>query len=244
MNKLDIKVYGVHQRDFLIKPFKEKLNLSDKDIIYDDRPNGGKVLYTFEKAFTQPFGDITHRLCFPDDMIVCDNFINIINRVINAQGDKIIYLFPWNMRERERLFINDLTPYKEHSRTICGNGIILPKQFIIDFFNWVHNKYSLDDYEKTTEEIVLMKWARLNNIKVITTVPSLVQHIGDDYGTTLPQYNPNGIIRKTQFFQQIVDESINWDSKDYVPCINTKEGLRYRSTKLILERRSNNARNK
>ena len=128
--KTDIKIYGTHQRDFLIKPLQNSLNLSDEDIIYDDRPNGGLVIHTFEMAFKQPIPqDVTHRLCIPDDMIVCNNFHSIINRMINAQPDKIICLFSYSFHEHEDLYELNLpkpvNPYIINFSTITRKGSVV-----------------------------------------------------------------------------------------------------------------------
>jgi len=214
----DIKIYGVHQRDFLIESLRKSLNLSKEDIIYDDRPNGGLVMYTFCKAFSQPYSDITHRLCLPDDMIVCNNFIEIINKIINAQSDKIVCLFPYCFHEHEVLYEKVYSPYIRNNGIVTGNGIIMPVQYIEPFINWSKETFK-DKFELVREENALYRWAKINNIQIINTIPSPVQHIGDDYGTTLP-YPTNGKNRKTEFFMKDIPASINWDCKDVLDFPN------------------------
>jgi hypothetical protein len=40
----------MHSRDAMIKNLQTKLGISDNNIYYDDRPNGGLALYTAKKA--------------------------------------------------------------------------------------------------------------------------------------------------------------------------------------------------
>lgn len=208
--KTDIKIYGTHQRDFLIKPLQNSLNLSDEDIVYDDRPNGGLVIHTFEMAFKQPIPqDVTHRLCIPDDMIVCNNFHSIINRMINAQPDKIICLFSYSFHEHEDLYEPIDNPYIRNNGIVPGNGIILPVQYITPFFDWVHEGFG-EKFDEAREEWCLNRWANWNHIQIINTIPCTVQHIGDDYGTTLP-YNTGKKNRKTGFYMEDIPLDINWD---------------------------------
>lgn len=219
--KIDIKIYGTHQRDFLIEPLRQTLNLSKENVIYDDRPNGGLVMYTFQKAFMQPLdNDITHRLCIPDDMIVCNDFINITNKIIEAQPDKIICLFPYCFHEHEDLYEKVYSPYIKNNGIVTGNGIILPVQYINPFFEWVHKVFK-ENFDEAREEWCLYKWAELNNIQIINTIPSLVQHIGDDYGTTLP-YPTGKKNRKTGFFMQNIPADIKWECKDVLDFPNYK----------------------
>ena len=221
--KFDIKIYGTHQRDFLIEPLKQSLNLSDDDVIYDDRPEGGLCMYNFRRAYTAPLqSDITHRLCLPDDMIVCDNFVDIVTRMINAHPDKIIVLFPYNFADYEDLYEPVHSPYIRNNGIITGNGIIIPVQYIEPFFKWTE-KFE-GHYDIARDGWCLSKWAKQNNIQVINTIPSTVQHIGDDYGTTLPHYiGPKN--RKTGFFMQSIPADINWDCKDVLDYPNYEYDL-------------------
>ena len=54
-----------------------------------------------------------------------------------------------------------------------------------------------------------------NGIEVINTIPSPVQHIGDDYGSFLPY--PVARNRKISFFKKDCLTNINWDSKEILP---------------------------
>ena len=230
--KCDIKIYGIHQRDFLIKPLKEKLKLNDEDVIYDDRKEGGLVLYTLEKAFCSPMDDyITHRLCLPDDMICCDNFKIILNKIVNTHSDKIVCLFPYNFYLYESKYKPQPSPYIRGNGLLCGNGIIMPKQYIKDCFEFIHNEHPYD-YDKQREEIVIMDWVRASHKKVINTIPAPVQHIGDDYRSYLPYEVKRN--RKTKFFKQDCLTNVNWENKEIVDFPNYDYTLKTRIRDSVL----------
>lgn len=212
MEELDIKIYGIHDRDFLITPLKTFLNLEDKDIIYDDREGGGLPLYTMEKALLQSFDiNVTHRCVLPDDMICCDNFKEVLTKMINAHPKAIIGLFPYNFFRNEKKYHKLDSPYIKNNNLICGNGIIFPKETIQPILDFLHNTYKDKVYIKRSE-LLLMTAFRTLHYQVINTIPSTVQHIGDDYGSFLPYEVKRN--RKTGFFQKDCLADINWDNKE------------------------------
>ena len=212
MKELDIKIYGIHDRDFLIKPLKKELNLNDKDIIYDDRAGGGLPLYTLEKALMQPFDkNITHRCVLPDDMICCQNFKEVLTKMINTHPQVIISLFPYNYYRNENNYTKLDSPYIKNNGLLCGNGIIFPRNVISSIFEFLHETYKEKIYI-LNEETLLTTAFRALHYQFINTIPSTVQHIGDDYGTTLPYKVTQN--RKTIFFQKDCLTDINWDNKE------------------------------
>ena len=212
MVQLDIKIYGIHERDFLIDKLKENLNLSNDDVIYDDRPEGGLVLYTLEKALLFPMAEgVTHRCVMPDDMICCNDFRDILNKIITTHPDKIICLFPYNYHIHESEYYPLPSPYIRNNGLLCGNGLIFPKDIISPCFEELHKKYP-NDYDTLREECALMWYFKHFHIPVINVIPSPVQHIGDDYGTHLPYEVKEN--RKTGFFREDCMTGINWENHD------------------------------
>lgn len=208
----DIKIYGIHERDFLINSLKNFLDLKNEDIIYDDRIEGGLPLYTMEKALKQPFNkNITHRCVLPDDMICCNEFKHVIRKIVNTHPNAIIGLFPYNFFRNEDKYYKLSSPYIKNNELICGNGIIFP-QFTIDpVFNLLHNMYKEKIYLLKSEAL-LMTAFRILHYQVINTIPSPVQHIGDDYGSFLPYKVDKN--RKTGFFKEDCLTNIDWDNKE------------------------------
>lgn len=218
MDQLDIKIYGIHERDFLIDKLKENLNLCDDDIIYDDRPGGGLVLYTLEKALRAPADkNVTHRCVLPDDMICCDNFKLILNKIIKTHPDKVVCLFPYNFHIHESEYIPLSSPYIKNNGLLCGNGLIFPKKIIDPCFKTLHERFA-NNYDTLREECVLMWYFKKFHIQVINIIPSPVQHIGDDYGSYLPYEVTEN--RKTGFFKQDCLTGIDWENKEILDFPN------------------------
>ena len=187
------KIYGMHSRDAMITDLKKQLDIDDSSIYYDDRPNGGLAIYTAKKAWLSPIeiGE-THRVVFPDDAMVCDDFCNISEKIVKTHPDAIISLFCWEGRYKNEEFEHLSSPYLE-SRFVIGCGIIMPVQYIKPCFDWVKETYNDD----IADDAAIQYWAENNNIQIITTIPSLVQHLGDDSILT-----SNAPIRKSAYFSK------------------------------------------
>ena len=228
--RFDIKIVGVHQRDNWINSLKEKLNLSDDDVIYDDRPNGGKAIYTVEKAWYEPIPEgVTHRLVIQDDVIVCDDFITIVNKMINTHPDAVFALFPNAYRKYEKLnvFKELNTPYIR-GKGFSGNAILMPVKYIDPCFKSIHSVYG-DKFFNQIEDQCMHKWIREHDISVINTCPAIVQHIGDDSILT-----PGREIRRTSWFRENINESVNWNNA-FVKQLNPILENSYTELKEILD---------
>jgi hypothetical protein len=196
----DIKIYGVPKRNENIEKLASKLLLSDSDIFYDDRPNGGNALYTALKVYNAPCSpDLTHRIVLQDDIEICNNFRDICNNIIATHPDKIIMLFPVDNAIEDGVDLCELnnTPYLEASMP-SGCGYILPVQHMKNFAKAVH--------KDAIEDVALFGWARKNNILILNTVPALIQHIGDE--SIIYKKAP---IRRTRYFEE--NPIANWKSK-------------------------------
>lgn len=210
--KFDIKIYGIHERDFIINELKKSLILKDEDICYDDRKERGSCLYTLGKACTSPIPkDVTHRLAMPDDMIVCNNFKFIINKIIKTHPNEIIALWPYRFNRFYEESKKLKTPYVKSLGGIAGNGIIFPVKYIEHMWNWIKNEHT-KDYNTFRSETAMVDYIRIHQLPVIYTIPSPVQHVGDDYGTYLHyEVNRN---RKTLYFRQDCLTGVDWDNKE------------------------------
>lgn len=211
--KIDIKIYGIHERDFLIDELKKSLDLKDDDICYDDRLERGSCLYTLAKACTAPTEEgITHRLVMPDDMIVCNDFKIILNKIIHAHPDKVVNLFPFRYDMYSIKARKLTTPYIKSLGGVAGNGIIFPIEYLDVMVDWWKSNYK-DTYHTMRSEEALIGFLKIFMIPVIVTIPSIVQHIGDDYGSYINKKAHN---RKTVYFKRNCLEGFDWDSKEIV----------------------------
>ena len=217
--KLDMKIYGCHIRDNFINNYKKTLTLKDSDIIYDDRPNGGNAYYTFRKALLQPVEEgVTHRLMLPDDMQLCEGFMDRLRFIVDKFPKKVLELFPFGYNKLTE--IPGKTPYyRTFAPAACG--LVFPVQIINEMIDWIDNKYTLYNnvtVDQIIDDSAVLSWCQKFSVDMITIVPALVQHLGD---ISLLGDFP---IRRTNFFLDDMPEdvkaNINWDSneiKEYHP---------------------------
>lgn len=190
---VDVQIYGVHARDDMIAATAEKLGVDRACIHYDDRPNGGLMMYTAKKAWLAPVGDgVTHRVALADDVQVCDGFLDICEEIAAAHPKSIISFFPYEFMERNPEIEGGDTPYfKAH--ILSGCGIMMPVEYIQPCFDYV--KAVFDD--KCPDDEGIQAWADARGIEILTTIPAVIQHIGDDSIA-----NPGCAIRRTVYFDE------------------------------------------
>lgn len=192
VNKIDIQIFGVYSRENMIQATAQKLSLPNNCIHYDDRPNGGSVIYTAKKAWlTDIPDDVTHRVVLSDDVQVCDGFADICAQMVNAHPDDIITLFPYPFMRRQPNIDRLLTPYVL-SNTLSGCGIIMPVNQVKPCFEWI-DRYRPNAPE---DDYSIQMWATAHNVRMLTTIPATLQHIGDD-----SIFNPQSPIRRTEYYE-------------------------------------------
>ena len=202
--KTIIKIYGVQSRMGMIKATAEKLSVDEENIFLDDRDNGGDPLYTAKKAYLSDCGDATHGIFLQDDVEVCDNFIEICEQIIAAHPNKIIGLFPFDYMRYDSKLDSLESPYLE-IRVLSGQGIIMPIEYIKPCFEWLKSTYD----DKIDDDKGIHQWAKYSGVKVITTVPALVQHIGD-----VSAIDTSRKVRRTYYYSK--NPVANWSN----PIIN------------------------
>lgn len=173
---IDCHVYGVHQRDEMIRATVSKLGLDTNHVHYDDRPNGGLMMYTAKKAWLAPIPDgVTHRIALADDVEVCDNFLHIAEQIAAAHPKSIISFFPYDFMCRNPSIEGCDTPYfKAH--VLSGCAIMMPVEYIQPCFDYVKARYN----DICADDEGIQAWADANGIAILSTIPALVQHIGDE----------------------------------------------------------------
>jgi len=199
---IDIQIYGVHDRDFMIYPLREKLNLDESCVHYDDRPNGGITLYTAKKAWLAPIPNgVTHRVALADDIEVCNNFGEIVTQMTVTHPLDIISLFPYEFMKKNPEVENVDTPYfKAHS--LFGAAIVMPVVYIEPCFRYIKEKFN----DNIPDDDGILDWALRNQVRVLTTIPATVQHIGDESVLC-----PGRSIRRTEYFTPAPEA--NWGNK-------------------------------
>jgi hypothetical protein len=172
LKTIDIKIMAHPSRRSNVLKILKQLDMDESIVVYDDRENGGDALYTAKKAWTMPIDiEKTHRLVLQDDVLLCDNFLEIVNAIINTIPNKVISLF--NMIPAE-LAKDRQCCYKKYN-TLSGVAIIMPKIHIQDCWQWI----DMQDDNNNCDDLMIAKYCECHHIAMFTTLPAIVQHIGD-----------------------------------------------------------------
>lgn len=206
--KVDIKIMAVKPRRKYVLAMLEKLGLSETEtVVYDDRPAGGGTSYTWRKAWLAPMkDDITHRVLLQDDLLICNDFINIVNQMVNAHPEVIFTLFCPRVRLEDSLPDSPYIVVKGYNT--WGQGNILPKEYIqqiIDFSdNELGRDFQWDDGQYAW-------WAREKGVPIMTTIPSTIQHLCPTQSTL--GYNNKNKVSKVWIGEDL--SGVNWKSKAF-----------------------------
>lgn len=203
-----IKIVGVHERDHMIDEMNRQLQLPAGDIIYDERPGGGYAFPILKKAWLDPYAEEeTHRVVLNDDLELCDDFINICNQIAKAQPNSIVSFFStyFNSSYCDQEIQKLQTPYVRHDVGIFGCAIMMPKNVAIECMEFTSMNYPDIKFESRA----FTEFARERGIPIITTLPGLVQHIGDE--SLVDQSLP---IRRTTRFKKYPEA--DWNTKEVI----------------------------
>lgn len=199
---LDIHVYGVHAREDMIAATVTKLSLEPEHIHFDDRPNGGLMMYTAKKAWLSPISEgITHRVCLSDDTEVCDDFLSVATKIAEVHSKSVISFFPYEFMRRTPEVEGLDTPYLK-CHILSGCAIMMPVEYIDPCFKYIKERFN----DLCADDWGIQQWVESAGIGILTTIPACVQHIGD-----ISVANKGCFIRRTVYYQ--ANPTANWSSK-------------------------------
>lgn len=176
---IDIKIMAHPSRRENVMKILTALSLSDDIVVWDDREYGGDAMYTSRKAWNLPIpSGCTHRLVLQDDIEICDNFLDIVEQVAKGHTSQVISFF--HCEE----YANNVR-YAE-VKHLWGCALMIPAHLISNCWKYIEHIPEEPwcgehaDIIMRHDNNCIMLWAINNDIPAINTVPSLVQHIGDD----------------------------------------------------------------
>lgn len=200
--KADVHIYGVHARGSMISTTIEKLGLDESCVHYDDRPDGGLVLYTAKKAWLVSIPEgITHRIALADDTYVCDGFLDIAHKIAAAHPDAIISFFPHEFMQRNPDIEGMDTPYF-NAHFLFGAAIMMPVKYLDSCFRYIEDQF----HDEIADDDGIYMWAKMAGVQILTTIPAIVQHIGDD-----SILDPGRAILRTVYFEE--HPVADWDNR-------------------------------
>lgn len=115
-----------------------------------------------------------HALLLNDDLILCDDFLATLERVIEARPNHIINLYNTHALAHEavRRGLSWLTSVDG----LIGNAYVLPVPALRAFLDWRENALTTGTVEELSEDQLLNLWAMANGFLIWHTVPALVDH--------------------------------------------------------------------
>ena len=198
-SSIDIRIFGVPERQEWIDRNKRILNVPEENIIMDYEHYG--CAPTARRAWLKKT-DKPFTMVLSDDAELCDDFISYCERIVKAHPKKIISLFPFQFIKPvpgSRLPAPSESPYVL-AKTLSGLGIIMRTEWVEPCID------SWPPYAKG-DDTNIQAWAERNRIKILTTLPALIQHIGD-----VSVCDPSRSLGRTPYFAK--DPSgFDWDSK-------------------------------
>ena len=190
-----MRISGVPERRANIEQNQALLSVPNDRVFFDDQHIG--VVSIARQVYLYP-ASASHILVLQDDVELCNGFLDICSRMIKAHPEKIISLFPYQFQKRIKNMKVLMSPYIQ-TNVLSGCAVIMPSEYAEPCF---------DSFPPETEQddTCIFNWARSRRIKVITTIPSTVQHIGDS-----SIINPNKPVRRTVYYNE--NPEADWDSR-------------------------------
>ena len=193
---VDFKIIASRTRQEMAKNLRDALSLTDADIVYDDRPEGGNPYVPTKAAWLLPHEEgVTHRVVLNEDVQVCENFKEIIEQMAQSHPGCAFSLFTMDLDSEDYSgFIEGLTtPYIHSDWTMWGCAILMPLSVVEECFSYIDTVFD----ENVHESFGIYSFLRHKEIPILTTIPVTVQHIGDD-----SLYDPSLPVRRTSRFEE------------------------------------------
>lgn len=199
----NVKIFSCAKRESLAVELSIKLGLCSDDIIFDGRKSRCESFcYEVSKAWEK--FDVSDEggwsMLVQDDVDVCNNFIQTVEKICKSHQDTIFSFFPYYYMGVD-VCVDPLSPFWQ-AEIISGCCIAVPNKYVTSMVQYMRRQKNLS----CGEDLVIGWFAKDNKIPILTTIPSLVQHIGD-----VSILDPSKPIRRTQYFER--DPVANWTSQ-------------------------------
>ncbi len=170
----EYRIMGCRDRLPMIAHLCSVLGISSEKC-YVDMEMNGNPLKTQLSTLSIPFDkDTSHIVLIQDDCLVGSGFKENVETLIGLNPDCIY-----------SLYIPDTKGYGKTQRMIvrtggavCGLANIIPIKYIEPYIRWWNGLKTYINYR--VDDATLAVFAKMNNIEVYTTVPSIVEHRCND----------------------------------------------------------------
>ena len=199
----NIKIFSCYRRIDMAISLCDFLKLSVKDIVFDSRQSY-KESFCYEVSKVWESFDILDidgwSMIIQDDVRPCQNFIGIVEEIMASHPNTIFSFFPYYYMDKT-VKVDIKNPFWE-AEIVSGCCIAVPNKYIPKMIEYMRRQKNLS----CGEDLVIGWFARDNKIPLLTTIPSLIQHIGD-----VSILDPSKPIRRTQYFEE--NPVANWSSQ-------------------------------
>jgi len=180
-----------------VKKLQQQLNIPETNVFCDFNYRGCR--WNSKRAFTYPTAK-SHILVLADDSKVCDDFLIIVNKIINKHPNTIISLFDYyDMPQFDTPYLN------VKNKQITGQAIIIPKTMINTIFTYKYNSF----FNTTNDDTHIVLSAKHFGLPVMLITPNIVN--SQAFVSTI---NNDGGITSKSFKQDVSD--VDWDSDKVV----------------------------
>lgn len=191
---IDIRIFTVPEREEMAQKNQEILGVPDDHVVIDKNHEG--ALPTARKAWSIKT-DSPFVMVMNDDVELCNDFMKYCEKIITLHPDDVISLFSYKLRKRKSVRQRARrTPYVR-TNEVMGQAVIMKKEYIEPCL-----AYWKDDF---SDDVNISRWANDNKIPILTTLPTIIQHIGDD-----SVIDPERKIGRSDFYNPDPKDE-NWD---------------------------------
>lgn len=219
------------RREKYILPMLDTLGMDESIVYYDDDRNDKMAMPNARRTWLAPT-EATHVCVLQDDLELSNRFPEIVEKCADNFPSSIFSFFQSQLKEEDK---GANTPYIQiRGCGMYGQAIMIPRKMIPVMFYWIDENYGVDYRHDDT---AIGFFASMNDIPVMSTIPSIVQHLGHN-DSTLGYNNKRKVSR---VFMKDVDAN-EFDAKTYIMSRNIsnfqvmpKNGFKYGSLKTLKE---------
>ena len=199
----NIKIFSCRQREKMARTLCGRLMLTARDIIFDSRSSQNQS-FCYEVSMAWERFDVSNlsgwSMLIQEDCEICDGFIDIVGQIMTAHPNTVFSFFPYYYMDKTVTVDKD-NPFWE-AEIVSGCCIAVPNKYIDEMVQYMRRQKHLS----CGEDLVIGWFAHENKIPILTTIPAIIQHIGD-----VSVIDPSKPIRRTQYFER--DPVANWASQ-------------------------------
>lgn len=199
----NIKIFSCLQREKMARTLCGRLMLTAGDIIFDSRSSQNQS-FCYEVSMAWEWFDVSNlsgwSMLIQEDCEICDGFIDIVGQIMTAHPNTIFSFFPYYYMDKTVTVDKD-NPFWE-AEIVSGCCVAVPNKYICEMIQYMRRQKHLS----CGEDLVIGWFAHENKIPILTTIPAIIQHIGD-----VSVIDPSKPIRRTQYFER--DPVANWASQ-------------------------------